>query len=96
MLCNDCLKKSTCTELCQDAERYVNQDYAPQTELITEGELPDLDHGSCFDGRDLSDLSSPELKQVIMVLHNDGMSTREIAYHLPCSHVYIHKIIRGC
>ena len=29
MLCQDCPKKETCTELCEEAEAYVNQDYIP-------------------------------------------------------------------
>lgn len=26
MLCNECLKRNACTELCEEAEKYANQD----------------------------------------------------------------------
>ena len=33
MLCQDCSKKNTCTELCEKTEKYVNQDYKYLREL---------------------------------------------------------------
>ena len=33
MLCQDCPKKNTCTELCEKTEKYVNQDYKYLREL---------------------------------------------------------------
>ena len=95
MLCQECKKRDRCVALCDEAEEWVDQDYVAQQEFIPDGEIPDLDHDSCFDGRDLSDLSPNELKGMILLLHGDGMSTREIAYHLPCSQQYIAKIVRG-
>ncbi len=34
MLCQTCNKKSSCKELCAEAERYVNQDYTGRKESI--------------------------------------------------------------
>ena len=34
MLCQDCTKRDTCTELCEDAEKYVNRDHVSQKEII--------------------------------------------------------------
>ena len=46
MLCQDCSKKPTCTELCPEAEEYVSQDHVSQRELTIgiprQGKLPDL------------------------------------------------------
>ena len=33
MLCQECDKKSSCTELCDEAEAYVSQDHVPQREM---------------------------------------------------------------
>ena len=33
MLCQDCSKKPTCTELCPEAEKWVNKDHVSQREL---------------------------------------------------------------
>ena len=33
MLCQDCPKKESCRELCEEAEAYVGQDYTAQREL---------------------------------------------------------------
>lgn len=32
MLCQECSKREDCTELCDEAEEYTNQDYVPQRE----------------------------------------------------------------
>ena len=44
MLCQECTKRTDCTELCEEAEGYVNQDYQNQVELTVglkpEGEFP--------------------------------------------------------
>jgi len=33
VLCRDCPQYQHCTELCMDAELFVNQDYVPLTEF---------------------------------------------------------------
>jgi len=33
MLCNECLKKNSCTELCEEAEEYASQDWKYLQEL---------------------------------------------------------------
>ena len=46
MLCQECPEKPTCTELCLEAEAYVDQDHVSQRELTIglprQGKLPDL------------------------------------------------------
>ena len=37
--------------------------------------------------------NSEHLKELIIALHNDGLSVMDIAYHLPCSHQYISQIL---
>ncbi len=95
MLCQDCPEKPTCTELCPEAEEYVSQDHVSlhkqsptignDTELFNDEDVV-WDYQK--DGYD-----SIELKILIIQLSLEGKSIREIAYHLPCSHVYIHKVL---
>jgi DNA-directed RNA polymerase specialized sigma24 family protein len=33
MLCNECLRRNECTELCEEVKEYADQDEVPQTEL---------------------------------------------------------------
>ena len=40
-----------------------------------------------------SEYNPATLKKLIIELHLDGKNEMEIAYHLPCSQPYIHKII---
>ena len=39
--------------------------------------------------------NSGHLKALIIQLYDDGLSTREIAYHLPCSQQYVVLVING-
>jgi len=47
MLCQDCPKQKTCTELCEKAEKYVNKGYRSQFELNV-GREPEYDDSSIW------------------------------------------------
>ena len=94
MLCQECSKKSECVELCAEAELYVDQDSGGRKEMLPETDNF-LDEG-VFDSvldYQKDEYTSTELKKLIIKLHIDGKNEMEIAYHLPCSQPYIHKII---
>lgn len=95
MLCQECYKKNGCRSLCPGAEKWADQDCVKQAEHVPNKVLPDLDYGSCFGWKDFSKSSPKGLKWIILQLHKEGKSTREIAYHLPCSQPYIVKVIQG-
>ena len=98
MLCEDCEKYANCTELCDQAEKIVNQDYVPQhaieepnSKLIEE---TIHEYSNSIWDMQKDNYTSNELKNLIISLYNDGKSVAEIQYHLPCSHPYISKIIK--
>ncbi len=98
MLCQDCSKKPTCTELCPEAENFVNQDYISREKQITLlpdmdiFEAPEFDNGIwSYQGKKYT---SESLKYLIIQLHLDGKSQSEIGYHLPCIQQYISATIR--
>ena len=96
-ICTECDKRSTCQELCPEAEEYVNQDYVDQKEIQTSVDMLDmLPNLRMF--RSKKEYTPRELKVLILQLHSDGMSQLEIAYHLPCTHQYASKVILsyGC
>ena len=92
-ICTECDKRSTCQELCPEAEEYVNQDYVDQKEIRVSNDLldtiPDL---GVIESKD--EYTPNELKVLILQLHSDGMSQVEISYHLPCSREYTGQVIR--
>ena len=93
MLCQECPKKSECVELCVEAELYVDQNSGGRREV-----LPEIDNfldEDVFDSvwdYQKDEYTSVELKELIIQLCIDGKSTREIAYHLPCSQQYIQQV----
>ena len=97
MLCQKCSERETCQELCIEAELFVNQDHVPQAEYYEPtknfiGVFTDEYGKSVWDYQ--KEYYSPkELKRLIEQLYLEGKSTREVAYHLSCSHVYIHKVL---
>lgn len=96
MLCQTCKEKSTCTELCSEAEKVVNQDYVPKDKAVLLPDMdifpyPDFDNGIWSYQKKRY---TPEgLKSLIVQLHLDGKTPTEISYHLECSQPYIFKII---
>ena len=92
-ICDECDKRSTCQELCQEAEEYVNQDYVDQKDIQTSVDMLDmLPNLRMF--RPKKEYTPRELKELILILHNDGMSNHKISYHLPCSRTYIINILK--
>ncbi len=96
MLCQTCSKKPTCVELCPEAEEYVDQDHVPvHKQALTIGndiESITDEPENLISEYQKDSYSSPELKRLIIELHGDGKTTREIAYHLPCSERYIRMV----
>ena len=97
MLCQDCSKKPICTELCPEAENFVSQDHVSQYEYLPDRadyiESVTDEPENLISGYQKDSYSPPELKRLIIELYCDGKNEYEIAYHLPCSQPYIHKII---
>jgi len=97
MLCQECSKKETCQELCPEAEIYVSQDHIPKTRR---GNLHPSDSfiESVTDKDDTvwdyqkERYTHHGLKYLIIELHLEGKSTREIAYHLPCTQQYVQEV----
>ena len=90
MLCQDCCKREQCKKLCPEAEAYANQDHVRKKEMLKRN-IYSGDYRSAFGQRDLS---AHDLKKLILACHRDGMSGREIAYHLPCHYTYICRVIK--
>ena len=78
MLCRECDEYSTCTELCEDAEEYVNQDHVGRDELPTN----DIDCGETAwpDGERVIYLTELEVK--ISKLQKKDFSYQDISYLL--------------
>jgi len=91
-LCKTCKKRSTCTSLCPEAEKYVNQDYVRRKE-ITFTELGiDIDSIKKSDSNTETNLTRNQL--LIWELHISGYSNHEIARLLDKDRSYIIKTIK--
>jgi len=81
----------------KERRKYVNQDrVAPwRIEIPTDNNLMDNNEAytQAFVGIKIK--NSKHLKELIIALHKDGKSLREIAYHLPCSFQYASLVIKG-
>ena len=92
-LCDKCGKRDTCTVLCKQAEKYVNQDSSIQKELLPSKPISDkMNNEICWE--EINFDNSDILKNVILDLHKSGMPNREIMYHVPCSRQYIIYLIK--
>lgn len=95
-LCSTCDKRNSCEKLCKEAEKYVNQDYVPQTEFIINSKsiqpIENLYDNDAIWNR--VNIEKRKLKRLIMQMLDDGKSTSEISYHLPCSTSYVRRIKR--
>ena len=92
-MCSNCDKKDNCVELCKEAEKYVNQDYIGQDEYISSGILPDIAEEDNVWIYTKDKYTAAGLKYLIIQLYKDGMSSYEMAYHLPCSSRYVREVI---
>lgn len=94
VLCKTCNKKDKCVKLCKKAEKYVNKDYVPFSELYLDIDVDTIAleyEDSVWNLVDLE--NSNRLKTAIRGLRKDGKSTREIAYYVPCVQSYIVKVL---
>lgn len=75
--------------------KYINQDYVPSWKIEVLVDINVLDTNDseekAFTGINIK--NSQQLKDLIIALHREGKSSREIAYHLPCSQPYIIQVI---
>ena len=93
--CIECDKRKECTELCKKAEEYVSQDNVVQTEYISTKSYHSLEN--FYDNNvvwNRVNINKNRIKNLIMQLTEDGKSTTNIAYMLPCSTSYIRRIRR--
>ena len=96
MLCKTCDKRDACGKLCEDAKSYVNQDYVPitkQTPNIGDSIYDFNDEESAWD-YSKDKYTSSELIDIIIKLHQNGLTPSEILYHLPCNKTYVYRIIQ--
>jgi len=91
VLCKECNKRDRCVKLCKAAERYVNQDYIPFSELYLDVDADYFPDSTVWNLVDLE--NSNRLKTAIRRLSKDGKSTREIAYYVPCVQSYVVKVL---
>lgn len=92
-MCEKCEIRDVCTELCAEAEEYASQDYIERDESLS---FVNIENKSIKEPiEDSVNLESPAiLRGVIIALHLDGKSTRQIAELVPCSRRYVRKIIK--
>ena len=88
MLCQECSEKPTCTELCPEAEAYVNQDHVSQRELTIglprQGKLPDL----------VSNTHLTKKEKEIVTLLGKGLNRSDICQVLDISRVALRNSIK--
>lgn len=95
MLCRQCDKFATCTTLCPEAERYVNQDYVPLKEvLLPQSTLESLPAGiSVWEGKPNKPILTKREAQVFTALLQ-GKTREEIAEMLGITRENLKQIIR--
>lgn len=82
----------------KEREAYINQDCCQQYEYIPKIPLNDpwWEEQNIWQNVEMDwgvKIRSPQhLTQLIILLHTDGKTTSEIAYHLPCSKRYIRRV----
>jgi len=93
-MCPSCDKKDNCVELCKEAEKYANQDFVQQPPHVVNVENMEVLEDDSVWSYSKSEYTRDEIKRLIIQLHKDGKMYREIAYYLPCSFQYAHKVIK--
>jgi len=78
MLCQDCEKYSTCTELCEDAEEYVSQDHVSFKELP----IPGAEYNGVDWPEDIEPFNFTRTENIIQTLQEKNLSKIQIAYVL--------------
>ena len=78
MLCQDCEKYSTCTELCEDAEEYVNQDHVGASgNIILKSKIYPVDWPE-----DIDPFNFTRTENKILILQEKNFSSIQISYLL--------------
>lgn len=95
--CSKCEKRDTCKKLCEKAEKYVNQDWYDfgTLDYVNIRDAENMNISEYETGpwdSNIDNYTSDGLKYIIIKLREDGLSFREIAYHLPCTRQYVSKI----
>lgn len=87
MNCKSCQNYNTCSTICQDVLKYVEQDYIPLKEMMTpDGNMPI--HGASFP------VPVKTKKQLIIQLYFfDHRKQTEIAETVGVSRQYVSKIV---
>jgi hypothetical protein len=98
MLCKECDKRPTCTELCEKTEEWVNKDHVPphsgsESRVFYNSNVIKGYAGDLIWDYQKEKYNPKQLKRLIIQLYKEGKSQTEIAYHLLCSQPYIFKII---
>ncbi len=90
-LCSSCEKREYCTELCKEAEEYVNQDYVPQREYVS----PSAFNGGLCNFRDIEypECRKSERRIIYELYFLDKRPVEDIAYHVSYSTAQIYNII---
>lgn len=93
MLCQDCTKRNTCTELCKEAEEYANQDYVGRQEsYLTEGDVSEV-----FENEPAREWpeSTKSTKEIIFSMYfEDRLKQAQIAEKLNVSKQYVSSVVR--
>ena len=94
MLCQDCTKRSTCKELCPDAERYVGQDEVTSTREVinSDGDVSEIYTSRPSEEWPLSTKSRSEL--ILLMYFTDRLTQAQVAEKIGVSRQYVSKIIR--
>lgn len=92
MDCNDCSKKSTCTKLCEDFEKYADQEYAGRRETIFhEGDVSEM-----FANAEQKEWpgTTKSIKELIFLMRFEDLLTQtQIAENLNVSQQYVSKVL---
>ena len=96
--CKDCEQRDGCVALCADMDSDVAQDHISKNKMESippHGWMIDKwnDEGVAWDWQP-EKVGPKKLIWLILELHKEGKSLREIAYHLSCHFTYIGYVIR--
>ena len=96
--CKDCEQRDGCVALCADIESEIAKDHISKNKMESippHGWMIDKwnDEGVAWDWQP-EKVGPKKLIWLILELHKEGKSLREIAYHLSCHFTYIGYVIR--
>jgi len=93
MLCQNCTKRSTCKELCPDAERYVGQDEVTSTREVinSDGDVSEIYISRPSEEWPKVTKSKKEL--IFLMRFEDGLTHHQIAEKLNISRPYVTQVL---